>query len=162
MLGSMPFASTRLTANISDISSTIPVTSTNGFPRPGIIVIGDERIAYSGTSNSTFDGNPAQPLTRGSGGTIAVAHSSGATVRMIESSLINSSIDYNLAIIADVAGLQAFLTAPLAIFDIIKSFAVAPFAFLGTDLQILTILWGICFVGMLVSFFISMAGGRRV
>jgi hypothetical protein len=162
MRGDMPFATTRLTADINDSVTTIPVASTTGFSEPGILVIGDERISYSATNAADFHGNIARPLNRGSGGTTAIAHSEGEVVRMVESALINSSIDYDIATISDSAGIQAFLSVPLAIFDIILSFGIAPFAFLGTDLQILTILWGVCFVGMVVSFFISMAGGRRV
>jgi hypothetical protein len=165
--GSMPFASTRLTADITNAGTTITVASTNGFPEPGIIIITspnqeEERIAYSSTTATTFIGTLARPLVRGSGGTTAIAHSEGDTVRMIESQLVNNSIDYNIAIIADSAGAQAFLSVPTAVFSILLSFATSPFGFLGTDLQILTVLWGICFLGMIIAFFISIAGGRRV
>ncbi len=162
LLGSMPFASSSLTADLTAAGATVTVASTSGFPEPGIIVIGGERIAYSELSATTITGTLARPLVRGTGGTEAVAHTTGASVRMIEGSLINSSMDYDLAIIADSAGAQAFLSVPTAIFSIILSFGVAPFAFLGTDLQIITIIWGICFLGLVVSFFISIAGGRRV
>lgn len=160
--GSMPLVSTYLTADESAASTVIDVASTEGFEVPGTIVIGDERIAYSDTTATTFIGTFAQPLIRGLGETDAEAHSEDSRVRTIESSLINNSIDYNLAVIADSAGAQAFFSVPTAIWNIIMSFATSPFAFLGTDLQILTILWGILFLGMAVSFFISVAGGRRV
>ena len=161
----MPYATTHLTADITAAVTTIPVANTTGFQEPGKIMIGDEVIAYSATNGAptpNFHGNIARPLTRGADGTTAVAHSEGDKVRTIESGLINNSISYDIATLSDAAGIQAFLTVPLAIFDIIFSFGIAPFAFLGTDLQILTIIWGICFVGMVVSFFITMAGGRRV
>lgn len=162
MMGNVPFASSALSADLTAVATTVYVESTEGFPEPGIIVIGGERISYSSISATSFQGNVARPLTRGISGTTAVAHTEGEVVRLVESSLINSSIDYDIATISDSAGIQAFLSVPLALFDIILSFGIAPFSFLGTDLQILTILWGILFLGMVVSFFISMAGGRRV
>ncbi len=162
MLGSVPFASNHLTASITATDTTITVAGTNGFPEPGIITIDSERIAYSSKSSTTFAGNLARPLVRGSGGTTAAAHSSGAAVRMTEGSLVNNAIDYDLAILADAAGAQAFLSVPTAVFDILLAFGVSPFKFLGTDLQILSLIWGVCFLGMIVSFFIMMAGGRRV
>ena len=160
--GSVPFASTELTAGIDDADTTLTVATTEGFPDVGIIIVQEERVAYSSTTATTFKGNLARPLVRGTGGTTAVAHPDGATVRMIESALVNNAVDYDLAIIADAAGAQAFLSMPIAVFDIILSFGVSPFKFLGSDLQILTMIWGIMFLGMVVSFFIAIAGGRRV
>lgn len=162
MMGFVPIASTELTADITDADTTIPVEDTTGFPEPGIIVIDSERIAYSSTSAASFTGNLARPMERGTGGTDAEAHTEGTTVRMVESAMMNNSIDYNLAVISDAAGAQAFLSIPIAVFDILFSFARSPFGFLGTDLQIITAIWAICFLGMIVSFFISIAGGRRV
>ncbi len=163
MLGSMPFATNYLTSSLTDSDTTVTVNSTNGFPVPGVLIVGNtERIAYSNKTATTFIGTFARPMVRGSGGTTAVAHTSGESIRMVESMLINNAVDYDLAIIADSAGAQAFLSVPTAIFDIILSFGVSPFKFLGTDLAILTPIWAVCFLGMLVSFFIAMAGGRRV
>jgi len=168
MLGSMPLASTALTTAVTVSDSTIYVSSTANFPTPGIIVINDERIAYSAKTATTFYGNLAQPLLRGTQGTTAAVHSITTSdgrptiVRMVESSVLNNSVDYNVASIVDTAGAQAFITMPVAVFSLIIAFGAAPFRFLGTDLQILTAIWAICFVGMLVSFFISMAGGRRI
>lgn len=163
MAGYAPFASTKLTLDPGVAGTTITVASTNGFPASGILTIGSERVAYSNKSTTTFTGTILiKPLIRGTGGTTATAHAIGSSVRLVESAMINNSIDYDLALLADAAGLQLFLTVPVVIFSILLSFGVAPLAFLGTDLQILSILWAICFLGMIVSFFIAMAGGRRV
>ena len=160
--GTQPFVSTLLDEDLTAADTVISVDSTEGFEVPGFIVIDDERIAYSSVTATTFRGTLAQPLLRGAGGTEAETHNDNSGVRTVESSLINSSIDYNLAVLADSAGAQAFFSVPTAIWNIIMSFATSPFSFLGTDLQILTVLWGILFLGMAVSFFISVAGGRRV
>ena len=162
LMGHVAFATTTLTADITADATTITVASTQGFPEPGIIVIEAERIAYSATTNTTFYGTAGRPLIRGNGDTDAVAHVTGRSVRQVETSLINSSIDYDVAIMADASGALAFVEMGLAVFDILLSFGKAPFSFLGTDLQILTIIWGIMFLGLIVSFVIAMIGGRRV
>jgi len=162
MTGQSSGASTRLTADLTADATTINVTSTNGFPEPGELIIEGERIAYSGTTATTFVGNVARPMIRGEGDTTAVAHSSAEAVRTVESALINNAVDYNLAVISDATGLMAFIQIPLAVFDILKTFVAAPFGFLGTDLAIITTIWGIMMLGMLIVIAIMMGGGRRV
>ncbi len=162
MSGQVPSTSTVLTADINDSVTTIPVASTEGFPEPGIIIIEGERISYSSTTATTIKGNTARPLVRGSGDSTAVPHSSGETVRTKESALINNAVDYNLAIISDATGLMAFIQMPVAVFNILKTFVATPFGFLGTDLAIITAIWGIAMLGLIVSIIISMTGGRRI
>ena len=162
MQGHIDFARTLLTVAIDDDDTTINVRNTQGFPESGIIVIGNERIAYSSTSNTSFNGNPARPLIRGTSGTTAVAHSAGAHVTTVPGSMLNSAANYNIAAITDSAGLMAFVSVPLAVFALLGSFFFLPLQFLGTDLQILTILWAVIGVGMLVALTIALSGGRRV
>ena len=162
MSGQVVSVSTHLTANITDSDTTITVASTTGFPTPGIIVIEGERIAYCGTTGTTFKGGLVSPLVRGSGTSDAAAHSSGEAVRTVESALINSAVDYNISMISDATGLMAFIQVPVAIFNTIKTFIAAPFGFLGTDLVIITAIWGIAALGLVVSIMMSMVGGRRV
>ncbi len=160
--GSAPGVSASLTATLSAVGTTINVSSTNGFPTPGIVTIRGERIAYSSKTAATLTGNPARPMIRGLDNTTAVAHVTGEVVRTVESGLVNQAVDYNLAVLSDSAGLMAFIQAPVAIFDTIKTFVATPFGFLGTDLQFITVLWSIAMFGMIVSVVIAMAGGRRV
>jgi len=162
MQGQIDFARTQLTADMDDSATTITVSSTTGFADVGMIVIGDERIAYSDTTGTTFVGSLAQPLLRGTGGTDAVAHSSGARVSTLQGAMMNTAADYHIAVIADAAGLQAFVAKPVAFFQLIGSFIFLPLTFLGTDLQILTVFWGVIGAGMLIALFIALAGGRRV
>ena len=160
--GSIVMTTTTLTADITAADTTITVASTRGFNEPGIIVIGDERIAYSATGATTFVGNPARPLVRGSNDTEAVAHSEDDRVRTVESAMFNQSIGYSLAVLSDASGLMYFVAAPVAVFSLILSFFILPLSFLGTDLEILTYIWAIVGIGMLVSLVIALAGGRRV
>tara|TARA_Y100000310_G_scaffold166912_2_gene166624 strand:+ start:5483 stop:6037 length:555 start_codon:yes stop_codon:yes gene_type:complete len=155
-------ATTDLTTAISDTDTTVTVTSTNGFPDTGFITILDERIGYASKTTTTFDGNPAQPIVRGAHDTEAVAHSVGENVRTVESSMLNSSMGYKLAVLADSSGLLAFVTIPFALISLLASFFTLPLAFLGTDLEILTYLWAVISVGILVAVGVQLAGGRRV
>jgi len=160
--GIVPQASTSLTASISATDTTITVTSTEGFRSPGILIIDGERIAYYKKTATTFSGTFWKPLSRGASGTTATTHSPGASVRMPETALINDALDYNIALISDASGWQAFVTVPLAIFDILTTFIFLPMKFLGTDLVIITVIWAVIGLGLIISVFIAMAGGRRV
>lgn len=160
--GSIITASTSLTVAITDSDTTITVTSTNGFARSGFITILDERIGYASKTATTFKGNLASPLVRGANDTTATAHSVGEVVRTIESSMLNQSMGYKLAVITDASGLLAFVTIPFALLSLLGSFFVLPLAFLGTDLEMLTYLWGVLTIGILFSIGIALAGGRRV
>ena len=162
MAGEVGFARTALTEDIDDSDTTITVRSTAGFPDVGLIVIGDERIGYSNTTATEFEGSTAQPTLRGTSDTDAVAHSAGAKVSTLAGNMMNTAVSYHIAVMADTAGLQAFIALPVAFFQIIGSFLFLPLTFLGTDLQILTVLWGVVGAGMLIALFVTLAGGRRV
>ena len=155
-------ATTELTVAIDDDDDTITVISTNGFPDTGFITIIDERIGYASKTANTFGGNFAQPLVRGASGTEATAHEIGEDVRTIESSMLNQSMGYKLAVFSDPSGLIAFVTIPFAFLSLLGSFFVLPLSFLGTDLEILTYLWGVLSLGVIVGLAISLVGGRRV
>lgn len=162
MSGEMDFVRTRLTADITANATTIAVASTNGFPDTGVIVIGDERIAHANKTATTFGGNLASPLLRGTENTEAVAHSSGERVSTVPGAMMNTAANYHIAVMADASGLQAFIAKPVAFFQLIGSFFFLPLAFLGTDLEILTVFWAVLGIGMSVALFVALAGGRRV
>jgi hypothetical protein len=166
--GSTSITATRLESDIPSGSiNTITVASTTGFPSSGIILIGDERIGYPKKTATTFErasvlGVTTNPIMRGVNGTIDASHSEGAIVRTVEAGVINASIDYKVAKIADTAGIIGFVTLPAKLLDLLVAFFVLPISFLGTDMAILTYIWGIFAIGMLVGLGVSLAGGRRV
>ncbi len=166
MTGSIGVVASRLIVAIDDDDLTINVTSTQGFPDYGIVVIGNEHIAYGDTTNTTFVGGGflglVNPLLRGTENTDAVAHAVGEIVRVKSGAMMNIGTDYFVAILADSAGVQAFLAKPAAFFQILGSFLFLPLGFVGTDLQILTYVWAIVGIGILVALFIALAGGRHV
>lgn len=67
---------TLLSSSIDNIVTTIPVTSTSGFPTVGYVVIDSEVIKYTSTNATNF-----LSCTRASDGTSASSHTSGAAVR---------------------------------------------------------------------------------
>ena len=161
MQGSVNITTTVLTADIDDVVDTLPVASTEGFPVPGILVIGDERIAYSATTALSFGETLAQPLVRGAESTEATEHLSGAGVRTVEGGMMNTAVTYNIAVIAGATGLWAAVTIALALLRIMGSFFFLPISFLGTDLAIIGIIWWAMVAGMIISLGITLAGSRR-
>lgn len=81
---------------------------------------------------------------------------------MPESALINDSLDYNIALISDSAGLMSFVTVPLAVWNIITDFLFLPLSFLGTDLVIITVIWALIALGTIITAAVALMGGRRV
>lgn len=71
---------TTLTTGISNVSTTpIVVASTAAFPSSGWILIGNEIIAYTAKTSTTFTG-----ITRGVLGTTNVSHSAGADISEVQ------------------------------------------------------------------------------
>ena len=168
LAGYVDFANTKLTVIAAVGDDHIHVRSTAGFPNTGIIEIGSERIAYAHKTATppTFEGGGflghTNPLLRGTQGTEEVEHAIGAQVRTPTGGIFNQEMQYNLAVIADSAGLQAFIAKPTAALRLLTNFLFLPLKFFGTDLQILGVFWAVVGIGTLIAFFISMAGGRRV
>lgn len=67
------FATTTVGAGGVDASATtVPITSTTGWPSDGVCVIGTEAIAYTGTTGTSITG-----CTRGFDSTAAASHAAG-------------------------------------------------------------------------------------
>lgn len=162
LAGEVPFVRTRLVFDINDSDTTLIVASTEGLAVPGIVIIGDERIAYSDKTALTIIGTLAQPLVRGVQGTEAVAHLAGDQVSPLAGGLLNLSMNYHIAVITDSSGIQAFLAKPVAFFQLIGSLFTIPLQFVGTDLQIIMVFWTVLGIGMTISLVLALAGGRRV
>ncbi len=160
--GDVQFIQTTLTTAVDADDSTLHLASTAGLPETGIIVVEEEHVAYSHTSDTTVYGTLTAPLTRGAQGTEAVEHAIGVAVTTVPGALINASGAYNIATMADASGIQAFVTAPLAFFRLLGAFFFLPLSFFGTNLAIISYLWMIFGVGMIAALTISLAGGRRV
>ena len=80
-------ASTTLSADITDVSTSIPLADSSSFPAKGTILVGSEKIEY-GNNNS----NVLSDLTRGADSTTAAAGSSGASVTFVGLMLIDNEL----------------------------------------------------------------------
>ena len=80
-------AATTTSANLTIISSSVPVADSSGFPAKGTLLIGSEKIRY-GTNVSNVFGD----LTRADDGTTAATSSSGDAVTFVGLMLIGSEL----------------------------------------------------------------------
>lgn len=163
MQGSNPFGNTALTAAVSDTEvATINVVSTEGFADSGFVTILEERISYPARTATTFNSSFLHNLGRGSTGTDATEHVTGEIVRTVESGMLNQSLQYQIATLTDSAGVIGFVTLPFRLLQLLITFVTLPVSFFGTDLAIIGYLWAILSIGVLVSFGLSIVGGRRM
>ena len=75
---------TTLSAGINNSVTTIPLTSSTGFPATGTVGVGTEEITYTGVAGNTLTG-----ATRGANSTTAAAHLSGAAIGTVFSTPAN-------------------------------------------------------------------------
>jgi hypothetical protein len=80
--GSKVFAVDTLNGALTAAATTIPVVSSTGFAASGRLIIDGEAIDYAAISGNSFIG-----VTRGTGGTTASSHVSGAGVGQYQCSL---------------------------------------------------------------------------
>ena len=75
---------TTLSSGIDASVTTIPITSSTGFPATGTVGVGTEEITYTGVAGNTLTG-----ATRGANSTTAAAHLSGAAIGTVFSTPAN-------------------------------------------------------------------------
>ena len=80
-------AATTTSANLTIISSSVPVADSSGFPAKGTLLIGSEKIRYGTNSGNVFG-----DLTRADDGTTAATSSSGGAVTFVGMMLIESEL----------------------------------------------------------------------
>ena len=80
-------ASTTTSANLTILSSSIPVADSSGFPAKGTLLIGSEKIRYGTNLNNIFG-----DIVRGDDGTTAATSSSGDAVTFVGLMLIDSEL----------------------------------------------------------------------
>jgi hypothetical protein len=98
-----------LSAGIDALQTTIPLTSSTGFPPSGLIQIGSEQIRYA-----TVTGNDLEGITRGVNGTIPAAHLSGAAVdcaTLTVSDTDHGALDGDFVTFSGAASLGSVITA---------------------------------------------------
>ena len=146
MQGSGGLVATDLTAAVDDAVTTIPVTSTVGFPGVDYIIIDNEKILYAGTTPVSFTG-----CTRGHRGTEATAHADNAHVYIFESGMINQMAGYNITAVVDQGGILMTLRLGRAVLALMVNAIGAPFQFLGTELALFAYFYMTMGIGLLVT-----------
>lgn len=90
--------STILVGSLTNVATTIPVTSTTGFPTVGVITIDSEVIKYTSLDATNF-----LSATRGFDGTGATTHSGGALVKHAVTAIHHNALkDSLIAVETDV------------------------------------------------------------
>lgn len=91
VVGQADFYATKLTAALSENTTTANVTSTAGWRVNDYIIVEDERMAYYGKTNTSFTN-----LTRGYNNTEAAEHAIGSHVYGRMSDAMNASVGFNI------------------------------------------------------------------
>jgi len=76
-----------LSADITDVSTSIPLANSSSFPSKGTILVGSEKIEYANNNS-----NVLSDLTRGADSTTAAAGSSGASATFVGLMLIDNEL----------------------------------------------------------------------
>jgi len=80
-------AASTISSNVALDASSLPLASSSAFPGEGTVIIGSEKIRY-GTNAENILGD----ITRGTDGTTAAAHNSGATITFVGLILIDNEL----------------------------------------------------------------------
>ena len=73
------FPAATLTADVDETSTTISVDELSSFPKSGLLIIGEERLTYSGKSADQLAGD-LENVTRAAYNSVASSHDSGDDV----------------------------------------------------------------------------------
>lgn len=152
MEGGGGIATTALTADISDVDVTLPVTSTAGFLDSDFVIIGSERSLYANKDDTNF-----LACTRGYGGTEAVAHSSGSNVYTADASVINNAMGFNIAATTATVGVFSVVMIPAYFFTkTLPQLVVWNYSFLTGEMAILGYFFFAASIGFVVTLAIAM------
>ena len=105
--GNTGLASTNLTATLSEDATTMSVQRTQGFTGSGVLVVGDEKLCFTGSTANTFTG-----LTRGQqcrSDSAAASHAAGQRVYSESPGVINVLVGFDIASAYSDGGLFGFV-----------------------------------------------------
>lgn len=151
-------AATDLTVAVDDDDVTLQVTSTSNFLSADYIELGNEKVFYTGTTDTTFTG-----CTRGYDGTTAASHVVGTMVYTTSASVINSAMGFNVAATVDSMGLWSIVTIPFYFFvRTLPNLMLMPYQLFTGDLVIVAIIMVCIQAAVVIVLAISFTGARRV
>lgn len=102
MEGGGGIATTSLVANHSETVTTLTVFNTEGFLKSSYVEMGNERVAYTNKTATTFTG-----CTRGYDDTEATTHDAGDRVYSPDAGVLNSALGFNVASTGSTLGVIA-------------------------------------------------------
>ena len=158
MAGGGGIVTTDLSANVSADAEILPVLSTDDFLSEDYVIIGEEKIFYTGTTAVSFTG-----CTRGYDGTTAAAHLEGNRVYTARSSTINYALGFNIVAVQDSLGWAAVLAIPLMFFlrTLPHIFRMTTDLLTG-DLAIISWFFYAMAAGFIITLAMALVGSRRV
>ena len=158
MKGGGGLVAAALDGDITATDAIITVDSTTDYLTQDYVIIGEEKILYTGLTSITFTG-----CTRGYDGTEAEAHSDGALVYTADASSINNALGFNIAAVQDTMGWWGTITIPFRfLFQTLPRIARMNMSFLSGSLAIIGWIWFAMVGGFFITLALSLAGARRV
>lgn len=158
MEGGGGVVSVALATTIDDDDTTLEVASTTDFLDSDWVMIGTEKISYTGRTATTFTG-----CTRGYDGTTARSHASGEIVYTKGASVVNNALGFNVAATADSMGWWATITIPFYFLTrSLPNIVAMNFSFLSGDLAVIGLLFFAAGAGLIITIALQLAGGRRI
>jgi len=149
---------TYLTANITSSNTTLPVGSTEDFLSEDYVIIGAEKVFYTGKTSTTFTG-----CERGYGNTTAAVHLEGARVNTAVASAINYALGFNIVAVQDQLGWASIVAIPIMFFiRTLPQIIRMSTNLLTGDLAIISWIFYIMAGGFIVTLALSLIGSRRV
>lgn len=149
---------TKLSGNITATNATVPVESTDEFLSEDYIIIGSEKIFYTGKTDATFTG-----CARGYDNTEEAKHTIGARVYTAYASSLNYAMGFNLIAVQDELGWAAIVAIPIMFFirTVPQIFRMTTTLLTG-DLAIISWFFYAMAAGFIVTLAMTLIGMRRV
>jgi len=156
--GGSGVVNTRLSANITATDTTLPVLTTTDFLDEDYVIIGSEKIYYTGTTANSFTG-----CTRGYEGTTAFGHVEDAYVYSEKAAALNYALGFDIIAVQDNLGWAAIIATPFMFF--VRT--VPQVLRLGTqlltgDLAVIAIFVYCMAAGFVITLALAIIGSRRV
>ena len=147
-----------LTLDVTESGAILTMASTTEYLAQDYVVIGEEKILYTGKTSTTLTG-----ATRGYDGTDAIPHYDGDMVYTADASSINNALGFNIAAVQDSMGWWGTITIPFRfLFQTLPRIARMNMSFLTGSLAIIGWIWFAMAAGFFITLALSLAGARRV
>lgn len=147
-----------LETTIDADDTTLELDNTTDFLTADYVILGDEKISYTGKTDTTLTG-----LTRGYDGTEATAHAAGTMVYSADASVVSSALGFSIASTTDNMGIWSVVTIPFYFLTrTLPHIVMMNYSFLSGNLAILGWFFFAAGTGLVITIALAVVGGRRV